>query len=207
MNSVFSNYLKNLGKRYAQAEILPSCEKFIKIGMLEKTFQVTDFIFEGKPLSFYECLSGGFLSKRASKIDTSLLSLHKTLVEEIGIIQESYNILSIYLENLQEIFTAEKDEEIWNNILIDVAQKAKEEEKTSEIDEYIEKLSSMTIFAYETNGNCFMYNSQGLVYLYAPDHAYDELIQLPLWPKYTLYCIPQIKTFDDFTRILFDSLN
>ncbi len=206
MVSLFEEYKNGFGRRYSNAQILNEYSKEVLFDGLKKTFQVVEFSCESGEFSFYSSKSAGFLSKKALNISSDILPAHLSILEEIGTIQELYNVSSEYIENLEGIFTYREDTNVFESMIADIKEKALEEAKETQLSQYVEKINTMTIFAYEANGNCFMYDSQGEVYLYANDHSYSEIVALSLWPEYTLYQIPSIKTFDEFVTKFFESI-
>ena len=197
MRSVFSSYISNIGKRYAKHTLIAETEITFAYNNIQKVYSVTEFEIQGKRIRFFESGLSGFLAKPATEIISHILPLHRKFVQEIGIVSDLYGFTNTYLQNLAELFSCDKASQDVENLMEDFQTKYTESEaERAPLGK--SPLEGLITFAYETNGNRFMYNTQGEVFLYGMDHAYADIKQVSGYPKYTLYQVPQFHTFNDF---------
>jgi len=209
MNTIFAKYLAGIGKRYASCASSLTFEVTFTHGDIHKLYSVTSFEYDGKELRFFESGDTGFLARSVAEHVSNMLPLHKSIVQEIGVISDMYGFFHKYLQNLSELFPCDSVSQNVDDLIEDFQRKADEESLRNGYkgQSAVHMLENLTTFAYEANGNRFMYNEQGEVFLYGMDHAYEQLQQIAYCPAFTLYRVPSILRLEDFALLFFSNNN
>ncbi len=209
MNAVFEKYLQGIGKRYAQCGPFQEYEAVFSHNSLHQKYTVYSFHYDGNLLRFFSCGEVGFIARSNKNYDANLLPLHAQIVQEIGVISDVVGTTNEYLQNISELFSCTHFQQDNDDIIEDYERKALEllqqEGKVCIPAAII--LKDLHTFAYESNGNRFMYNKRGELCIYAMDHAYKNLQQYADCPEYTLYRIPELPIFEDFVMLFLTSCN
>lgn len=142
----------------------------------------------------------GWLNKIENNIPTTLpfIEEHQLLLEEIGGIQESFNQPDPSFSNNQEFMfvgsectTGIND---WNDYYEEICNK----EEKPQID-----YRNFISFVMEANGNSTIYDPKTKeVFLFAHDHAFNNVDLLENQPKYTFYRFHNIISFVDYVEAL-----
>ena len=145
-------------------------------------------------------LSCGWLNKIEENANTTLnlIEEHRLLLSEIGGIQESYNQPEPSLCNNQNFMFIESECSAgigdWNISY----EKMCNDENKSQID-----YKDFICFVQEANGNLTLYNPKNKeIFLFAPDHCFDNVEVVANQPEYTFYKINNITNFVDYVETL-----
>lgn len=126
------------------------------------------------------------------KVNFDFCKLYKDIVNLFGCIKDLYNFKSKYLENIAELFTYDQESIGLGEWRLDYEKKIKDSFPPDL------KVEDLYTFAYEANGNRWLMNYKGDIFLYANDPNYKEISILRNCPKYTFYEVKDIKTIEDF---------
>lgn len=144
--------------------------------------------------------SFGWLNKTESDFTSALplIEEHKLLLEEIGGIRESFNQPSPSLSNNQEFIFLGSECSVGINDWEDHYEDLCTSENKTPID-YKDFIS----FVVEANGNATLYDPQTKeVFLFAHDHAFDNVDFLENQPEYTFHTFHNITYFVDYVEAL-----
>ena len=120
-------------------------------------------------------------------------------VNSFGMVQDLTGFKNEYLENLRNIFF-EENEEIGICFWLEKFLKKSDNKKTfGELN-----IDKIKIFGEEANGNLFLIDSLGKVYLYANDHNYKNINLIDGCPKNTFYICKGKETIDSFYHMFFE---
>ena len=138
------------------------------------------------------------LVEDAAVNDLRLLPEHKLLLQHIGGIKESFNQPDGSFSNNQNFLfvqsLCEKGLGGWEEVYLEECNYVKAEPLP--IDELI-------TFVQEANGNITVYHMETKqVYLYAHDHAFDNVTAVPGQPEYTFHYINDVNNFVDYVEAL-----
>ncbi len=197
MNVVFQKYLSAIGKRYAQCPVIAEYQKTFSFAEMDITFAVTEFDLLGEKVRFFEKGSSGFIAKTPKEILPDILPNHKRIVSELGVISDLFGFTERHLQNISDAFVCDNKMQDINYIAEDLIEKVSED-KNSVTNSPSVNLQDLIPFAYEANGNVFMYNKAGELFLYGMDHSYEDVTCVEGYPAFTLYRISEIQTLDDF---------
>ena len=144
--------------------------------------------------------SCGWLCKQETEGDSALplLHEHRVLLQNIGGIKERYNEPEDILSNNYNFLFLESECQAglsgWEEYYHEMC---KEENKSPR------DIKDLVSFAVEANGNATLYNvvTKG-VYLFAHDHAFTYVTQVPDEPPYTFYYINGVRNFVDYVELL-----
>ncbi|MBP2618134.1 hypothetical protein [Chryseobacterium jejuense] len=127
-----------------------------------------------------------------------LIEEHKLLLDEIGGIQESFNQPHPSLSNNQEFMFIGSNCSLGINDWDDHYEELCKSENKLPID-YKDFIS----FIIEANGNTTVYDAQTKeVFLFAHDHAFDNVFFLKNQPEYTFHKFHHITYFVDYVEAL-----
>lgn len=136
---------------------------------------------------------GILVEKLNCDVNFDFCKLYKDIVSSFGCIKDLYNFQSKYFENIAELFTYDQESIGLGEWNLDYENKVKKLGISPDI-----KASDLYTFAYEANGNRWLMDFKGDVFLYANDPNYKEISILKNYPKYTFYEVNGIKTVENF---------
>ncbi len=206
MNSIFKQYVSKVGKMYAECSVLETRPLSCILAGKVHTFHVTKFIYKTEELRFFKCGKVGFLSVEVRDVPKSFLQSHREVIENIGTVRDLFNFSNEYMQNISDAFLCEVPEKNMQLLVEDLAGKCKENPMDIPFAPTVQ-LQDLTMFAYEANGNVFLYDHAGKLFLYASDHCYTNVTSVDGYPEFTLYHIQDMQTFDDFIRIFCSNFN
>lgn len=205
MDIVFEKWTKIYGDNICsiQCEKKKLCEYLVfdqelssNYGQLDitvTTFKENDlFISNGKDKGF-------LLKKKKLSNSFSYPIIYKNFVNSFGMIQDLIGFSNEYLENLRNIFFEENEEKGICFWLENFLKKSKNRRQFGNLD-----IDNIKIFAEEANGNLFLLDEKGTVYLYAGDHNYKEIELIEGCPKNTFFRCLGYDTVDTFINLFFE---
>lgn len=209
MNKVFEKYLSTVGQRYSGCSIIEETTQEFILNNEVIIFNVTVFLSKNdEKIRFYENGDKGFIVKK-NKISNNIITIHKKNLLEFGVISDLVGFNNLYLQNITEAFLYENVFEKLPFLIEHLKEAFASNYSFHKVNQLMATLGvnfeNLFAFAYEANGNVFLLDNKGELYLYAMDHNYTNLKQVEGYPPYTLYTIEELHTINDFITIFFRS--
>ena len=172
-------------------------KEILPFGEIENNYDINITEIDSKHVFISNTESKGFLVERSFDCpEYEFCSLYKNIVKSVGCIKELYNFKNEYLENISELFTYDNDSVGIGEWEEDFGKKILKSKLNPSI-----KPNELYTFAYEANGNRYLLNKDGDVFLYANDPNYRNIKLLDNCPKYTFYKCMDINNIKDFLHI------
>jgi len=147
--------------------------------------------------------TAGWLCKiESDKSIIEILPEHQLLIDNIGGIQESYEQCSEsekLTDNQNFLFIkseceSESEDKDWEDYYLDICK----EENLNPLD-----TDNFLAFAVEANGNTTYYDLKTKkVFLFAPNHCFDNITEIKNQPEYTFYTINEVSDFVEYVEKL-----
>lgn len=206
METIFNASISKSQFRGKKIDILKSgsLEEFDRKGILsylnKNKYNFTEFMLVNDRYIFFENdLKMGILTKPIIAVSDFLIDDHKKIIKNMGSIIELFNFPDDkIINNLIEVFPNDIDSKGLGLYEKDYILKCGKSYDISN------DLLNLYTFAYEANGNRFLYDKEGRIFVYASDHYLDNLIPLTNCPEDTFYKIQNIPTFSDFVLHFFN---
>lgn len=203
MDKVYTDFLSRKGKENILSCNISTLKKLLPFDEIDIDLNINITEIDSKRFFISNTESKGFLVEKPSECPKyEFCSLYKKIITSLGCIKELYNFKNEYFENIAELFTYD-NESIgigeWKN---DFEQK----KIKSKLNPNIEP-DELYTFAYEANGNRYLINNLGSVFLYANDPNYRNIKLLDNCPKYTFYKFLDLSNINDLVKVFIEDFS